>query len=83
MKLPGEVIQEKLLERGWTQADLSCIIMRPQSAINTIIKGKRKIKVVIARELAAAFSTTALYWMELQNAYDLAQPSRRRYEVVS
>jgi len=69
---PGDLIREELLERGWIQADLARILGRPPSVLNQIITGKRSITPATARELAAAFGTSAQFWLNLEAAYRLS-----------
>ena len=40
---PGEILQEELEARGWTQADLAEIVDRPVQAINEIVAGKLRV----------------------------------------
>lgn len=68
---PGELLQEELEERGWTQADFSDIIERPIQTINGIIKGKKTITPETARELSQALGTSPQYWLDLEAAYRL------------
>src|SRR5690242_18290166 len=70
---PGEYVRDELEARGWTQQDLALILGRPANAINQIIAGKRSITPETAKGLAAAFGTSAEFWMNLENAYQLAQ----------
>lgn len=70
---PGEYIRDELEARGWTQQDLALILGRPANAVNQIIAGKRSITPETAKGLAAAFGTSADFWMNLENAYQLAQ----------
>lgn len=69
---PGEFIREELGERGWTQSDLAEIMGRPLPAVNQIIKGRRAITPETARELAAAFDTSAELWLNLESSYRLS-----------
>ena len=69
---PGNFIQEALVARGWTQADLALIVGRHVPAINEIIHGKRPITPELAVDLAAAFQTTPEVWMEREIAYRLS-----------
>ena len=69
---PGEFIREKLEARGWTQNDLAEILGRPLAAVNQILQGKRAITPRTARELAAAFGTSAELWLNLETAYRLS-----------
>jgi len=75
---PGETIREKLAEMKWTQVTLADVIGSPLSCVNLIINGKRGISPEMAHRLAAAFDTTAEFWMNLEIAWKLAQPRRRR-----
>lgn len=71
---PGEFIRDELDARGWTQGDLSQIMDRPLRMINELIAGKKQITPETARGLAKAFGDEdPLYWMNLDNAYRLAQ----------
>jgi HTH-type transcriptional regulator/antitoxin HigA len=72
---PGEVVRGELQKRGWTQADLARVLDRPLPTVNEIIQGKRAIMPEMAVALAAAFGTTAEYWMELESAYRLSRVS--------
>ena len=68
---PGEFVLEEIEERGWTQVDLAEILGRPLAAINEIVMGKRGVTPETAHGLAAAFGTTAEYWMNLETQYQL------------
>lgn len=74
---PGAVIREKLKTmrhgEGWTQEDLAEVIRKPLSSVNLIINGKCGITADTAHRLAAAFGTTARYWMELEVEWKLAK----------
>jgi HTH-type transcriptional regulator / antitoxin HigA len=68
---PGEFIREELEARGWTQATFAHILGRPLQAINQIINGKKAITAQTAKEIAAAFGTSAEVWMNLEVAWQL------------
>ena len=71
---PGEFIRHELEARGWTQGDLAEIMGRPPQAVNEIVSGKKQITPETALGLAKAFGDEdALYWMNLENMYRLAQ----------
>jgi HTH-type transcriptional regulator / antitoxin HigA len=71
---PGEFIRDELEARGWTQGDLAQIMGRPVQAVNEIVAGKKQITPETALGLATAFGDDdALYWMNLENMYRLAQ----------
>jgi HTH-type transcriptional regulator/antitoxin HigA len=71
---PGEFIRDELDARGWTQGDLAQIMGRPVQVVNEIVAGKKQITPDTALGLAKAFADDdALYWMNLENVYRLAQ----------
>jgi HTH-type transcriptional regulator / antitoxin HigA len=73
---PGEFIKEELEARGWTQEDLAEIMGRQSSIISGLVNAKRAVSPDIASDLAAAFGTTAQFWMNLETAYQLFTGSR-------
>src|SRR4051812_4468060 len=72
---PGEFIRDELEARGWTQGDLAKIMGRPEPSINLIINDKRGITPETANELAAAFGTSAEFWLNLDAIYRLSKAS--------
>ena len=68
---PGDFLKEEMEARGWTQADLAAILGRPVNLVNEIIVGKRGVTPEMAKGFAAAFDTSAQYWMNLDSAYQL------------
>jgi HTH-type transcriptional regulator/antitoxin HigA len=69
---PGEFIRDELEARGWTQEKLAQIMGRPESFLSQIVNGSKIITTQTAKELAAAFGTSAELWMNLESAYRLA-----------
>ena len=69
---PGEYIRDELDARGWTQEKLAQIMGRPETALSQIINGSKTITTQTAKELAAAFGTSAELWMNLESAYRLS-----------
>ena len=81
---PGEILQEEFLRpMGLSQVALAHHLGVPVQRINELIKGKRGITPETAWLLADAFGTTPEFWVNLQDAYDLARtrPSRRRARI--
>jgi len=62
---PGDYIKDELKAHGWTQADLAEIMGRSRPKINEIANGERVITVQTAKELDAAFGTSAELWIGL------------------
>jgi len=78
---PGEFIREELAARGWTQKDFAEILGRPLAAVNQIIQGKRAITPRTAKELGAAFDTSAELWLNLESSYRLSLTSTTGGEI--
>ena len=79
---PGEFIRDEIEERGWTQEDLAEILGRPLRLVNEIIMGKRGITPETANGIAAAFGTSAQFWMNLESMYRLSQVRIRNTNTV-
>jgi antitoxin HigA-1 len=70
--LPGEVLMEEFITPlGITQHRVAVAIGVPPRRINEIVHGKRRITADTALRLARYFGTTDLFWINLQNRYDL------------
>ena len=72
---PGAFIREELAARGWSQRDLAEILGRPFQAVNAIVNGRKQITPRTARELEAAFGSSAAFWLNLEMAYQLRHES--------
>lgn len=70
---PGETLKAELDSRGWSQVELAEILGRPARLISELIGGKRAITPETAKGLAAAFGTTAEFWMTLESNYQLSK----------
>lgn len=69
---PGEVLMEDFITPlRVTQNKVAVAIGVPPRRINEIIHGKRRITADTALRLARYFGTTDLFWINLQNRYDL------------
>ncbi|MDO5730043.1 HigA family addiction module antitoxin [Corynebacterium sphenisci] len=68
---PGEFIEEELAERGWPQETLAEIMGVDRQIVSDAIGGRRRISIRTARRLGAAFGTSAEYWLNPQNLYEL------------
>src|SRR5882724_2310510 len=70
---PGEFLADELEARGWTQTEFAEIIGRPQKLVNDIANGKRSVTPETAAHFAAAFGTSAQFWMNLESAWQLSK----------
>ena len=77
---PGRILSRELEARGWTQKELAKIIGRPEQAISEIVNAKKQITPETARELAAAFGTSAALWVNLEASYQLHQVQKKEVD---
>jgi addiction module HigA family antidote len=71
---PGEVLREEFLEPlGVPQTAMADKLGISVQRVNELVNGKRGVTPQTAWLLAGAFGTTPEFWMNLQNAYDLAR----------
>lgn len=71
--VPGAVLKEQYLDKyGINVSKLSADIGLSPSAIRQLINGKLKISLEIALKLEKYFDKPVKYWIDLQNAYSLA-----------
>ena len=69
---PGTImLEEFLVPMGITQRQLADAIRVPYQRINEIVNGRRGITASTALRLAKFFGTTAGFWMNLQQCWDL------------
>ena len=68
---PGEHLAEELRELGVTAAELSRQIDVPVNRITGILHGQRGITADTALRLGHWFGTSAQFWMNLQQLYEL------------
>lgn len=82
---PGEILQEELDARGWTQSDFAEITDRPLQAINEIISGKKAITPETAILFSEALGTSPEFWLNLESAYrlDLLYQEKHKAALVS
>jgi addiction module HigA family antidote len=72
--VPGVVLKEQFLDKyGITVAKLSEDIGLSASAIRQLINGRLKVSLEIALKLEKYFGKPLKYWLDLQNAYGLAE----------
>jgi addiction module HigA family antidote len=69
---PGEVLQADFLEPlQLSQYRLAQGLSVPPRRINEIVHGKRRISAGTALGFARLFGTSDLFWINLQNRYDV------------
>jgi antitoxin HigA-1 len=69
---PGEVLMEDFITPlGITQHKVAMAIGVPPRRINEIVHGKRRVTADTALRLSRYFGTADLFWINLQNRYDI------------
>ena len=77
---PGELLKDELQEINVSLNELGRALRVPMNRICAIVNGKRSITVDTAMRLARYFGTSAQYWLNLQNAYDLETANHAEIE---
>ena len=71
---PGEMLRKEYLEPlGLSATALAQSLGVPTNRITAILKGERSVTADTAWRLARYWGTTAQYWMNLQQGYDLSK----------
>ena len=71
---PGEMLLKEFLEpAGVTQAEAAKRIGVPFQRLNAIVRGRRSVSADTAIRLGRRFGTTPQFWLNLQDAHDLAK----------
>jgi addiction module HigA family antidote len=68
---PGEHLAEELKELGLSAAELARRLGVPTNRVTSIVNGRRAITGDTALRLAHFFGTSAEFWLNLQNLYEL------------
>jgi addiction module HigA family antidote len=73
---PGEHLAEELKELGMSAAELARQLDVPTNRVTQILNGQRGITGDTALRLAHFFGTTAEFWLNLQNLYQIRLAER-------
>ena len=68
---PGEHLAEELREMGMSAAELSRQLKVPTNRVTQILNGRRSITGDTALRLGHFFGTSAEFWLNLQNLYEI------------
>ncbi|MEQ1931971.1 MAG: HigA family addiction module antitoxin [Parvularculaceae bacterium] len=70
---PGRILREEFMTPfGLSPIALARHLGVPRTRIERLVREETSMTVDTATRLAAAFGTTAAFWMNLQTAYELA-----------
>ncbi len=73
---PGEILRDEMAELALSANALARLLDVPPNRISEILNGRRGISADTALRLARFFGTTAQFWLNLQQSYDLAVAER-------
>ncbi|HMN71729.1 MAG TPA: HigA family addiction module antitoxin [Rhodoblastus sp.] len=73
---PGEHLGEELRELGMSAAELARQIAVPVNRVTSIVNGQRGITADTALRLGHWFGTSAEFWINLQQLYELRVAER-------
>lgn len=80
---PGEILLKEFLNPlGISQYRLAKDIDVPQTRISEIVKGNRRITADTAIRLSAYFGNSTVFWLGLQDDYDIENALNEKEEVV-
>lgn len=79
---PGEILAEELDELHLTPDTLARELDVPVAWLLDILNGERGITAEAALRLSRYFGTSARFWMNLQQSYDLAVAERDHGEMI-
>lgn len=70
---PGRILREEYLKpMGLSPYRLAAHIAVPRTRIERLVKEETPVTLDTAARLAAAFETTAQFWLNMQTSYDVA-----------
>lgn len=79
---PGDILKRLFLDSlKLTQSDLARHLKCKPGKINEIINKKRDVSVKMALSLADALGTTAEFWLNLQNNFDLYKAKKEHKKI--
>ncbi len=79
---PGEHLAEELQALDMSAAELARKISVPTNRVTQILNGTRSVTGDTALRLAHFFGTSAQFWLNLQNLYDLRLAQKKAGKSV-
>jgi addiction module HigA family antidote len=79
---PGEHLAEELNELGMSASELARKLDVPPNRITAILNGQRGLTGDTALRLAHFFGTSAQFWLNLQNLYELRLAQQKAGKAI-
>ncbi len=80
---PGEHLADVIEAAGITAAQLARDIKVPANRVTSILHGTRAITADTALRLARYFDTSAAFWMNLQQIYELRRAEQENGDAIN
>lgn len=79
---PGEILGDELHELDLSARAFATAIDVPHNRVAAILRGERSITADTAIRLGQYFGTTAKFWLNLQQTYDLKRVDLERGDAI-
>lgn len=79
---PGEILKEELQELSISASAFAKSLKVPTNRITEILNKRRRITSDTALRLSRYFGTSAEFWMNLQQAYDLKVTRESKWSEI-
>lgn len=82
---PGEIIEEHLEEKGWSQTEFARRMEMSEEVIGRLMRGSAILTEEIALKLERVLGSTSQFWRNLERIYrnDLARLQREASSVAN
>ena len=68
---PGAILSDELAQLAMSAADFAVVLSIPTATAEALLARRAGVTPELALRLAQCFGTSARFWTDLQNAYDL------------
>lgn len=79
---PGEVLAQDLTAIGMSAAELARQLQVPANRITGILNGQRAVTGDTALRLAHYFGTSAAFWLNLQDLYEIRVAEKQTGKMI-
>jgi addiction module HigA family antidote len=79
---PGEVLAEELDALGLSARAFAAAIAVPPNRVTAILRGRRAVTADTALRFEHYFGTSAKFWLNLQQTYDLKVTEREHGKAI-
>ena len=80
---PGKVLADELAELAMSPADFAAALSIPMATAEALLAQRIDITPELVLRISHYFGTTARFWTDLQNAYDLHVAKRKHGAAIA